>query len=173
MNKLLAIICSIIYSWSLTSSAPIFLHYYDSNYNIKTVIAESRSLFKYNKVIADLAASQAILESNLYGRPSKLAYYDNNLFGIKGEGTAGSTWYQTRECFKKCINVDAKFAKNSTLKDSFKQYADVIERNRYYNLWNAKTFEEAARLIKKDGYATDPTYSKQLIQVYNKYVKNS
>jgi len=150
-----------------------YLSPYSSAHNIAFVIRESRIVFKDNVILAKLAAAQSILESNLYGTPSKLAYNYNNLFGIKGSGTAGSVWLQTTECFSKCIQLDAKFAVNETIGDSFKQYRAVLEHNRYKNVWKSKTFEEAARLVQADGYATDKSYSKQLIAIYNKYIKNS
>lgn len=138
--------------------------------NIELVKIVSRATFS-NQVLADLAVAQAILESNLYGKPSSLARQYNNLFGIKGEGTNGSADCGTKEHVNgKVVKTSAKFAVNRTLGDSFVQYKKVLDLPRYKAVREAKTFEEAAIAVKRAGYATDVNYTKKLIDIYKVYI---
>jgi len=93
----------------------------------------------------------------------------NNFFGIKG--TPGTT-VSTQEW------VNGKFI---TIQDTFKDYYNaedcVIDLvNKWYKNYKgyegvnrAKTREECAFLLKQEGYATDPGYSKKLVDLMNRY----
>lgn len=142
--------------------------------NIQLVKDLAKKSFPNNPILADMTAVQAILEAGLRrSPPSKLAYEHNNLFGIKGKGTAGSVNMMTHEWSEKTgmVEIMQPFAKNISVEDSFAQHNKLFDLPRYQNLKMAKTFEEAARLIRLDGYATDPNYTLLLIEVYNQYVK--
>ncbi len=140
--------------------------------NINAVIKASKESFPNNAVIADLCAAQAILESGLRTKPSKLALEGNNLFGIKGIGTKGSIFLPTEEFRNGQMHkVMAQFASNETLKDSFEQHKTLLNKPRYSKVLAASTFEEAATEVYKAGYATDPNYTKELMEVYNQHVK--
>lgn len=145
----------------------------DPKSNIDLIKQASRQSFVDYPVLADLTAAQAILESNLTGTPSQLAKQYNNLFGIKGEGTAGSVQMITHEFYNGSMHeVSQAFAVNNTLEDSFDQHRKLFEDlQRYQNLFNARDFNEAAQMIYKDGYATDLHYSQELIDIYNEYLK--
>ncbi len=120
-----------------------------------------------NPVLADLQAAQAILESGLASsKPSDLAVESKNLFGIKGKGTDGSKKYSTTE-FEGSTSkkVMADFAVNKSLADSFQQHTSLIQRV-YPDATKAKSFEEAARAVKRGGYASDPDYTQKLIDIY-------
>ena len=139
---------------------------------IEQIVAASKAAYPNNPALAKLTASQAILESRLLGNPSGLAR-NNNLFGIKGKGTAGTVNMRTREVYGgKSVYENAGFAKNSTLTDSFKQHRNLLERSRYKNVWNAKSLPEAAQAVRAAGYATDPRYPQKLINIYNKYLSS-
>jgi hypothetical protein len=138
--------------------------------NIQTAILTAHAVNPDNPVLADLQAAQAILESNLANKPSRLALDNNNYFGIKGKGSAGSKTYSTNEEVNgKTVNVKAEFAANETMLDSFRQHSSLIQR-RYKSAANAKTFEEAAIAVTKGGYATDSEYVSKLLAVYEKHV---
>ena len=111
----------------------------------------------------ELVAAQAALESawgeHLSGR--------NNYFGIKGSpGTVVTTqeWTGTRYV---------------TIKDEFKDFDSPLECvkhlvDRWYKDWRgyegvnrAATRNEAAELLKAEGYATDPVYPELLINLMN------
>lgn len=151
----------------------------DNEKNIPLIKNLALKVYSGNQILADLTTAQAILESNLLGRvPSSLAYKYNNLFGIKGRGTKGSVTLNTKEFIHgQFKTVSSTFAWNASIEDSLIQRKALLENgtrdkpDRYHNVLSAKTFEEAAQNIQKDGYATDPTYSKQLIDIYNKYLK--
>jgi len=138
---------------------------------LNTVVSEAKSVHNNNKVILGITISQAILESKLLYKPSSLAVKHKNLFGIKGKGTLGYVKVKTWEVINgKRIIVYAKFAKNKTLADSFKQHYRLLQRPRYREVLESKTIEEAAQALYKAGYATDPKYPKKLIRIYYKHV---
>lgn len=145
----------------------------DSDSNIDLVIDLSNALYPNNTVLAQLSATQAILEGGLRtAPPSKLALEYCNLFGIKGKGSAGSIIMPTQEFIDgQMKTVSQQFAYNSSVEDSLQQHKDLLELDRYSSTRAAKTFEEAAVQIRLDGYATDPKYTQLLIDVYNECVK--
>ncbi len=150
----------------------IMLSLTDSKGNIELIKKLSDELYPKDPILAAMTITQAILESRLAGKPSQLAIKYNNLFGIKGKGTAGTVALPTQEFENgKMVTVSQEFAWNVTLMDSLKQHKRLLEKDRYTKVRIAKTFEEAADEIRKAGYATDPAYTKLLISTYNKYVK--
>ncbi len=145
----------------------------DKNERLQSVYTASQGIYG-NTPQAKIAAAQAILESGLSGKPSKLATEDNNLFGIKGKGTAGSVNYGTTEHTKTgSYDTRAGFAKNATLNDSFKQHQSLMNRlPRYKGVLDAGTVEDAAKALTASGYAGDDAkYGDKVLQVYNDYVK--
>lgn len=119
-----------------------------------------------NPVMQKVAVAQAALESGLPDRVSGLAE-QNNLFGIKGEGTGGSVDMPTTEYINgKKVKVNAGFAKNKTLSDSFTQHGNLMKKPRYSKVGTANTPEEAFDEIYRAGYATDPKYPQKLRSVY-------
>jgi hypothetical protein len=110
----------------------------------------------------ELVAAQGALESNWYKSTSGA----NNYFGLKGSGTTK----QTKEF------VNGKWV---TIKDSFIDFAStedcvsyLVDRwykdyKGYKGVNNAKTRDEAAKMLVKEGYATDPSYAEKLIRLMN------
>ena len=159
----------------------------DVEQNIELVISASRNCYPDHPVLADLTAAQAILESRLAGRPSRLAVEFNNLFGIKGEGTGkiidgklkSKVLLPTKEYSPAhgYEEVDQGFAVNASIEDSILQHKELFENgtrdnpDRYRNLFTAKTFNEAAHMVQEDGYATDASYANKLLTIYNMYVR--
>lgn len=144
-----------------------------SPFSIESVVKAAQAAYPDNPTMAGIAAAQAIHESNLLNKPSGLAL-KNNLFGIKGSGTAGSVNMPTYEFIKgKKVKVNAGFAANNTLEDSFIQHKNLMNKGtksnpgRYLPVLNAQTIEDAANALVKGGYATDPSYAKKLINLYN------
>lgn len=144
-----------------------------SNPYIMSAINGAKTIYSDNPVMSGVAASQAILESGLAGgKPSQLASKNNNFFGIKGAGSAGSASYASREHGSNgWSKPTSKFAAYNTPEESFQAHANLMNNPRYETVRNAKSVEEAAAALQKAGYATDPTYAKQLSAIYNKYVK--
>lgn len=139
---------------------------------ISQIVSASKQTYG-NSPQAQLAAAQAILESRLLGNPSSLAAKHNNLFGIKGSGTAGSATLNTKEYMNgRMISLPQQFAANKTLADSFAQHKSLMGKSRYKDVLGAQSFEEAARAVKQAGYATDPNYVRSLTNIYNSYLRD-
>lgn len=141
-------------------------------HNIQLVKSISRQIYS-NRAIADLMAAQAILESNLGGRPSSLAINHNNLFGIKCDRTASSCTSISAKEYTRSGSVfsRASFSHNSSLIQSFDQHYKLLNRPRYSKVLLCTTFICAATAVKRAGYATDPNYVNKLIAVKNRYLK--
>lgn len=100
--------------------------------------------------------AQAAHESN-FGKSSP----GNNLFGIKGTGTAGTQQLWTTENYGgQDVRVRANFAAYNNLEDSVRDYVRLITQNpRYREAVNSGGDPERyIESIKKAGYATDPAY---------------
>jgi flagellum-specific peptidoglycan hydrolase FlgJ len=121
-------------------------------------------------VPASVTMAQAILESG-WGK-SGLSTKANNFFGIKGKGPAGSVTMRTREVFNgKSTYINAPFRAYNSPAESFKDHGRFFIDNKRYatamkNTGNAHRF---AQEIAKAGYATDPSYAKQVSGLINKY----
>lgn len=154
----------------------------DKQKNLALVKQLARKIFPKNKILADLVVAQAIVESNLMGQavnkpsPSRLASQFNNLFGIKGKQedirNGKASLMSTKEYIDgKTVNVKAWFRVYKDVEECFQARRQLFELPRYRNLFTATSFEDAAVKVQQDGYATDPLYSKLLIDTYNRYLK--
>lgn len=145
--------------------------------SIAAIAAAAHRTHPNNRVLAELAIAQAILESRLAGgNPSGLARDHNNLFGVKGQGDAGSVRLPTREVIGGVsVMRDEPFARYSSLEESFAAHARLMERPRYASagVTSARTFEEAAQAVARAGYATDPNYASALLRIHRQYVTSA
>ncbi|GED71158.1 hypothetical protein BRE01_48600 [Brevibacillus reuszeri] len=128
---------------------------------------------KKTRVPASLTIAQAILESN-WGM-SGLTAKANNLFGIKGNGTAGSVSMPTTEYVGgKPITTNANFRKYNSWAESIADHSALIlngtrdKPTRYHGVLGAD-YKTACQKIKDGGYATDPAYPQKLISLIEKY----
>lgn len=116
-------------------------------------------------ILASLTAAQACIESNRGN--SGLTTKANNLFGIKGAYNGKSVTMLTTEYYngvKKRVN--AEFRKYPSWLESINDHSRLFNRAaRYANLRNCQDYEEACVNVKKDGYATSPSYAQTLINV--------
>lgn len=124
-------------------------------------------------IAASLTIAQAALESAWGG--SGLTKQGNNLFGIKGSGTAGSVTMQTTEYVSgRPIKVNAAFRAYKTWGESIADHSKLIingvswNRNLYKGVIG-KRGVDAARAIAAAGYATDPKYAEKLISIMNEW----
>jgi flagellum-specific peptidoglycan hydrolase FlgJ len=128
-----------------------------------------------SKVPAAVTVAQSILETS-YGKfiPSdlntKLSSY--NLFGIKGNGPAGSVICWTREENPKTKiwePVQARFRAYHNFLESIRDHSKFFFDNisRYGAAFQAKTAAGFAKAIAKAGYATDSKYATKLISLMN------
>lgn len=122
-------------------------------------------------VPASLTIAQGILESA--DGNSSLSRLANNLFGMKGTGTAGSITLPTREYVGGIwVTVTAKFRKYHNWGESVADHSNLFlngvswNRDLYKNVIG-KDGITAAQEVAKAGYATDPQYSTKLINLIN------
>ncbi|MGG4553752.1 glycoside hydrolase family 73 protein [Paenibacillus humicus] len=118
-------------------------------------------------VSAALTIAQAILESN-WGT-SALAVQANNLFGMKGTGSAGSITLPTTE-YRAGVpyTIQAAFRKYKSWEESVADHTRLLLNQRYQQILR-RPGKEAARYVAAAGYATDPNYAKKLIALMDKY----
>jgi len=123
----------------------------------------------------ELLAAQWALESGFGKYPSGTFNY----WGVKGAGRrpeTNSTKKETKEFIDgEWITINAWFRNFS----SIEQAAEYVVQRWYKDFRdfkgvnNADSREEAANLLVKEGYATDPAYSEKLISLMNKYANNT
>lgn len=119
-------------------------------------------------VLPSITVAQAIEESN-WGQ-SQLASEYNNYFGIKGKGTAGSVSMPTTEYNAMGVpyKTTADFAKYNSLQDSVTAHSNFLMDNSRYQdngFFNATDYKGQAQALVKAGYATDPSYANNLIDL--------
>lgn len=119
-------------------------------------------------VPTSVTIAQAILET---GWGKHTIGEANNLFGIKGEGPAGSVLVPTKEYQNgEWVTVMAKFAKYHSFEESIAAHAKLIANSRYYT--EAMKYQNDPRAFaqKLEGvYATDPQYAEKLISIMDQY----
>jgi lysozyme len=119
-------------------------------------------------ILASLTISQAILESG-WGQHAP----HNNLFGIKaGTNWTGKTFTMaTREYSNgKSVIVNSTFRAYNSIAESVKDHACLLSTlPRYSNLKNCTDCYTACKLVKDDGYATDPSYTEKLYGIIKTY----
>lgn len=111
---------------------------------------------------ASITLAQGLLESN--AGASKLATHNNNHFGIK--------------CFSKtcrkghCSNFTDDSHKDffrvyKNTPESYRAHSKLLSTGRYRHLldYGTTNYEAWAHGLQKAGYATDPSYSKKIIQL--------
>jgi flagellum-specific peptidoglycan hydrolase FlgJ len=120
-------------------------------------------------VPASVTIAQAALETG-WGKSSRLVA--NNLFGIKGRGTAGSVKLWTREYVRgRWVRTRASFAAYQNFGDSVSAHGRLISENTIYRKAMAvkdKGPEPFARALQRAGYATDPQYANKLLSIIRK-----
>ena len=117
-----------------------------------------------HRIPASITLAQGILESGA-GR-SELALKGNNHFGIKCHGWTGRTVYRDDDRSNECFRAyDSPF-------QSFEDHSLFLtSRPRYSSLFQLKTtdYRGWARGLKAAGYATNPRYADQLIEIIQLY----
>lgn len=143
---------------------------------INTVGEMARSDMKVSGILASLTCAQAILESG-WGT-SELAVNANALFGIKVNSWQGKTYQKkTQEYVNgQYVTVVADFRAYENWEQSIKDHSEYLTTRkladgslRYVKVINEKDYVKACQEIQKAGYATDPNYSKKLINLIVQY----
>lgn len=115
--------------------------------------------------------AQAILES-AWGK-SQLAKKYNNFFGMKtGRGWKGEkAELSTKEEINgELFTVIGSFRAYPDIESGIAGYFDFVSSKRYANLKTAKNYKDYAEMIKADGWATSSSYTKNLINIVEKYL---
>lgn len=116
--------------------------------------------------------AQCILETG-WGK----SIVGNNLFGIKGRGSRTPYWdgsiiyADTKENINGTTGTyNEPFRNYKSQEDSVRDHSYLlITLSRYRDVRQAKSAEEQANALQKNGYATDPNYASKLINLINKY----
>ncbi|WNF07286.1 glucosaminidase domain-containing protein [Brevibacillus borstelensis] len=118
-------------------------------------------------VPASLTIAQAILESN-WGA-SELATRANNLFGIKGNGSAGTYTKVSDEYVNgKKVQKTSDFRKYNSWIESIRDHTQFLLKPRYAKVIGAD-WKTACREVYDSGYATDPAYPEKLKRIIEQY----
>lgn len=125
--------------------------------------------WKQYGVLPSLTASQAIIESG-WGQ-SGLTTRAHNLFGIKGSYNGHSITMLTYEYYGgRYVRINDAFRAYSSNYESIVDHGRFLRNNRRYsNLIGQTNYQIATRLIRQDGYATDPSYTNTLNSVIQRY----
>lgn len=104
---------------------------------------------------------------------SQLMMKANAPFGIKAfESWKGKTYSsKTREFYdNNPTTIDAKFRAYDTIEDGINDYLDLITKSeRYRRALTTESVYDCITEIVKGGYATDPGYIHQIIQIIDTY----
>lgn len=120
-------------------------------------------------VLPSLTGAQAIIESG-WGQ-SALATQGHNLFGIKGSYNGQSVTMPTYEYYGgRYVQINDAFRAYPSNYESIVDHGRFLKENsRYSNLIGQKDYQTVTRLIRQDGYATDPSYTTTLNRVIQQY----
>lgn len=120
-------------------------------------------------VLPSLTGAQAIIESG-WGQ-SALTTQGHNLFGIKGSYNGQSVTMPTYEYYGgRYVQINDAFRAYPSNYESIVDHGRFLRENsRYSNLIGQKDYQTVTRLIRQDGYATDPQYTNTLNRVIRQY----
>ncbi len=119
------------------------------------------------EVLPSLAIAQAVHES-AWGVKAK----GNNLYGIKWHQGHKKQIFWTQEYNKETKKFEKKalaFCAYDSLRDSIQDYLELLQKPRYARVRQAQTYFQAAKQVKRAGYATGPTYDLSLIKLIKDY----
>ncbi|MEM9849596.1 MAG: glucosaminidase domain-containing protein, partial [Bacteroidota bacterium] len=120
---------------------------------------------------ASIKLAQGILESD-FGR-SRLAQKANNHFGIKcGRDWVGKTFYQEDDDYDRRGKLQKScFRKYDKVRDSWIAHSEFLKKPRYQHLYYLRPndYKAWARGLRQAGYATSPSYARDLIAVVERY----
>ncbi|MCW3085949.1 MAG: hypothetical protein JWP12_3315 [Bacteroidetes bacterium] len=123
-----------------------------------------KEMLMYN-IPASITLAQGMLESG--NGNSDLAVYANNHFGIKCHNEwSGATFTKDDDAKDEC------FRKYPSVLDSYTDHSEFLKsRSRYAALFELKSndYKGWAEGLKQAGYATDPKYTKRLIELIETY----
>lgn len=103
---------------------------------------------------------------------SDIMVQNNAPFGIKYTGTGKYYTAKTKEFVNGAwVLVDAKFRAYDTLYDGVLDYINLITTGRYKNTVNYNYVQDVIKVLKTNGYATDPNYINSVMGCYDTICK--
>lgn len=116
-----------------------------------------------HRIPASITLAQGLLESGA-GR-SKLAVSGNNHFGIKCHEWNGPRMYKDDDMKNDCFRV------YDSPRESYEDHSKFLQRSRYSSLYSLSLtdYKGWARGLKACGYATNPKYADNLINIIEAY----
>lgn len=124
---------------------------------------------------AALQTAQAILETG-WGQSVPVDKYNgkisNNLFGIKGKGTAGSVISNTWEEYNGTIfRIDAEFRAYKNVNESWLDHKEFLLTRERYGIFKEVMYDssQGAWALRRAGYATDSLYAIKLMNIIKQY----
>ena len=143
---------------------------------LSNLIEDAKQVYDDYPIMQRVVVTQGIHESHMNSPrgASQLAIRCNNLFGIKGEGDAGSKSFPTWEHIDgEDVQVDADFACYSDHAACFAAHRSLMEHTRYAPVLASRSATEAFKQLQKCSYATDPAYPARLQEVYDTIVRDA
>jgi LysM repeat protein len=163
MNKqihlILFFLCTVVVSSAQPNEPKMTPESYIANFKDEAI----KEMLMFN-IPASITLAQGMLESG--NGNSDLAVYANNHFGIKCHQWDGPTFTKDDdakdECFRKYPSVLDSYTDHSQFLKTRPRYAQLFELKRNdYKGW--------AEGLKAAGYATDPKYTKRLLEIIESY----
>ncbi|WP_353094494.1 stalk domain-containing protein [Tissierella praeacuta] len=159
--------------------------YLGKTYGPKPIVAKDKFLgvasnlakesWKNTGMSAALQTAQAILETG-WGQSVPVDKYtgkiSNNLFGIKGNGTAGSVISNTWEEYNGTkFRIDADFRAYNNINESWLNHKDLLLKGERYGIFRDVMHDstQGAWALRRAGYATDSQYPIKLMNIIKQY----
>lgn len=134
----------------------------------------AKKYYEKTGMSAALQTAQSILETG-WGQSVPVDKYtgqlSNNLFGIKGVGSAGSVTSNTWEVYNGVTyRIDAEFRAYNSPEESWADHKEFLNRDRYTGFREVMfDYTQGAWALKRAGYATDPEYAIKLMRLIEQY----
>ena len=135
----------------------------------------ARESWKNTGMSAALQTAQAILETG-WGQSVPVDKYtgkiSNNLFGIKGKGTAGSVISNTWEEYNgTTFRIDAEFRAYNNVNEGWNGHKEFLLGRERYNIFKEVMHDssQGAWALRRAGYATDSLYAIKLMNIIKQY----
>ncbi len=153
------------------SSSDIEVPQAQKEYFISQLVPSAQKLQREYGVFASVSLAQAALESN-YGTSQLSAKY-NNLFGVKTDMSDNQAVnLPTLEFIDgEMVERSERFKVYQSWEDSMRAHAELIYygtswNSEYYaDVKNGQTYKEQAEGLQSAGYATDPDYTRKIIEM--------
>lgn len=140
---------------------------------VQKILEDVKRISKQYGLFPSVTLAQAIIESGCGN--SGLSKKYNNLFGIKADSswTGQKVRMSTKENYGGGdVTIMDYFRVYSNWGDSIEDHAKFLKNNSTYvshGVFSASNYEQQARALKAAGYATDPNYAAELINMIRGY----